>query len=149
MSTRKVGVGTLAVWLSMMLASSVTAAASFGAVSDAPQVMTSDGLVVGAREGHTDSFLGIPYAAAPIGELRWKPPTAPPRWSAPLDATRFRGWCLQVAPEGFSKPTVNEDCLYLNVFAPSNTSSSKKKRAVMVWIHGGGMRQGIARLADL
>ena len=131
-------------WLCVMLGSTVAPAASPVAISDAPQAMTSGGRVVGSRRGDIDSFLGIPYAAAPIGELRWKPPTPPPQWSVPLDATRFRNWCLQVAPEGFSKPIVNEDCLYLNVFTPRGASSGRKKRAVMVWIHGGGLRQGRA-----
>jgi para-nitrobenzyl esterase len=144
MSTRKGGMRAVAGWLCLMHGLLVNSAASADPASDAPQVMTSDGLVVGSRRDHTDAFLGIPYAAAPIDELRWKPPTAPPRWSAPLDATRFRSWCLQVAPEGFSKPIVNEDCLYLNVFAPRGASSSEKKRAVMVWLHGGGLRQGRA-----
>src|SRR5687768_17317549 len=83
-------------WLCVTLGSSVIHAAGSEGVADAPRVMTSGGLVVGARRGNSDVFLGIPYAAPPIGELRWKPPTTPARWSAPLDATGFRSWCLQV-----------------------------------------------------
>ncbi|KRB82724.1 hypothetical protein ASE00_11870 [Sphingomonas sp. Root710] len=108
----------------------------------APTVKISDGTVVGLRRQNVDQFLGIPYAAPPTGERRWKPPAPPERWSEPRDATRFRDWCLQVAPAGFSKPIVNEDCLYLNVFTPHALSSRQERRPVMVWIHGGGLRQG-------
>jgi para-nitrobenzyl esterase len=105
-------------------------------------VMTSSGPVVGAHRENLDWFLGIPYAAPPVGELRWRPPAAPKEWSLPRKVTAFGNWCTQVAPEGFSKPVINEDCLYLNVVTPHDTSRHKSKRAVMVWIHGGGLRQG-------
>ena len=105
-------------------------------------VQTTSGPVVGIRQSKLDSYLGIPYAAAPVVDLRWKPPVAPAEWATPRNADHFRDWCLQVAPAGFSKPIINEDCLYLNVFSPHRAASQKKKRAVMVWIHGGGLRQG-------
>ncbi|MFB0872687.1 MULTISPECIES: carboxylesterase/lipase family protein [unclassified Sphingobium] len=105
-------------------------------------IQTSEGPVVGVREGNVETYLGIPYAAAPVGNLRWRPPIVPARWISPRNADHFADWCLQVAPEGFSKPITNEDCLYLNVFTPKGASSQKRKRAVMVWIHGGGLRQG-------
>jgi len=105
-------------------------------------VPTAAGPVIGFRNGAADWFLGIPYAAPPVDDLRWRPPVPPRKWSEPRDATAFGGWCMQVAPEGFSKPTLNEDCLYLNVVAPRDALLRKKKRAVMIWIHGGGARQG-------
>lgn len=105
-------------------------------------VETSNGPIIGMRHNKADWYLGIPYAAAPVGNLRWMPPTTPQAWSAPRDANKFGDWCLQVAPAGFSKPIINEDCLYLNVFAPHADVARGKKRAVMVWIHGGGLRQG-------
>ena len=113
-----------------------------GAVVPTAAVMTSSGPVVGARRGSLDWFLGIPYAAPPVGDLRWRPPTAPRKWAKPREATAFANWCTQVAPEGFSKPILNEDCLYLNVVTPRDALRKRSKRAVIVWIHGGGLRQG-------
>jgi para-nitrobenzyl esterase len=111
-------------------------------------VETSSGPVAGSVEGGVDRFLGLPYAAAPVGPLRWRAPAPAPTWRAVRSATRFSDWCLQVAPAGFSKPIVNEDCLYLNVFAPHGASASMRKRPVIVWIHGGGLRQGRANDYD-
>ncbi len=107
-----------------------------------PAVMTSSGPVVGAQRESLDWFLGIPYAAPPVGDLRWRPPVAPPKWFKARETTAYGNWCTQVAPEGFSKPVLNEDCLYLNVVTPHDFRKHKAKRAVMVWIHGGGLRQG-------
>lgn len=111
-------------------------------------VITSSGPVVGFENGALNWFLGIPYAAPPIGELRWRPPQAPQKWLEPYEATAFSDWCMQVAPAGFSKPSLKEDCLYLNVMTPRDALLQKKKRAVMVWIHGGGLRQGRANDYD-
>ena len=104
--------------------------------------------MVGVRAGAIDRYLGIPYAAPPIGALRWSPPAPPSHWSAPRLADRFADWCLQVAPAGFSRPIVNEDCLYLNVFAPHGAAGRTGKRPVIVWLHGGGLRQGRANDYD-
>jgi para-nitrobenzyl esterase len=127
--------------LTINAATAKTTSAAVRVEARAATVTTSEGPVSGVRRGNSDWYLGIPYAAAPTGELRWRPPAPSKPWAEPRDASAFRDWCLQVAPEGFSKPIVNEDCLYLNVFTPHETSRAKK-RPVMVWIHGGGLRQG-------
>ncbi len=136
-----------AVLMSACLAASAAAASGSAqpdktAIVKTTPVRTSSGPVIGVRKGTSDWFLGIPYAAPPVRDLRWRPPVPPQTWSAPREATAFAGWCMQVAPEGFSKPTLNEDCLYLNVIAPHKALRLHKKRAVMIWIHGGGARQG-------
>jgi para-nitrobenzyl esterase len=87
-------------------------------------------------------FLGIPYAAAPVGNLRWRPPVPHAPWFQPLDATHFANHCPQTAsPFGIASTT--EDCLFLNVFTPqSNAGAISGLRPVMVWIHGGALVDG-------
>lgn len=106
-------------------------------------VKTAEGPIRGYVRDGINNFLGIPYAAPPVGDLRWRPPQAVKRWTRPLDATHFANTCPQVSTLGtFSLPrSVNEDCLYLNVFAKSIGKADKKK-PVIVWIHGGGNMTG-------
>jgi para-nitrobenzyl esterase len=87
-------------------------------------------------------FLGIPYAAAPVGNLRWHPPVPHAPWFQPLDATQFANHCPQTAsPFGIASTT--EDCLFLNVFTPdSNAGAIPSPRPVMVWLHGGALVDG-------
>jgi para-nitrobenzyl esterase len=87
-------------------------------------------------------FLGIPYAAAPVGNLRWRPPVLHLPWFQTLDATHFANHCPQTAsPFGIASTT--EDCLFLNVFTPeANGGGIGELRPVMVWIHGGALVDG-------
>lgn len=82
-------------------------------------------------------FLGIPYAAAPVGNLRWRPPVAHAPWFAPLEATQFANHCPQ-PPSPFGVASITEDCLFLNVFTPDHDDFFRL-RPVMVWIHGGAL----------
>ena len=98
-------------------------------------VSVADGQIRGKHAGSTDDYLGIPYAAPPVGALRWQPPQPAARWHDTRPATHFAPHCPQ--PTGvFGRPSTSEDCLYLNVFRPAKQSSSDLP--VMVWIHGGG-----------
>ncbi len=107
-----------------------------------PVVNLTDGAVRGTTKNGVNVFLGIPYAAPPVDKLRWQPPQSVKRWKGTLDATQFGNTCPQVTELGaFAGPTsVNEDCLYLNVFTTKGNSS--KKKGVIVWIHGGGNVDG-------
>jgi para-nitrobenzyl esterase len=102
-------------------------------------VSTGDGQIRGKNVGSTDDYLGIPYAAPPVGPLRWRPPQPPARWHGIRAATHFAPHCPQ--PVGvFGRPSTSENCLYLNVFRPAKQDSSDLP--VMVWIHGGGFVGG-------
>ncbi len=105
-------------------------------------VQTDHGPVVG-RQADTRSFLGIPYAAPPVGPLRWKAPQPAAPWAAPRDASAFGNDCPQTVIALFALPgetpgTVkgNEDCLTLNVYTPTGATPGSKL-PVMTWIHGG------------
>ena len=107
-----------------------------------PQVGTTEGPVQGLTRNGMNAFLGIPFAAPPVGTLRWQPPQPAPAWTQTLNATKFGNTCPQITELGvFAGPvSVSEDCLYLNVFAPA--AASGKKRPVLLWIHGGGLFDG-------
>jgi len=104
-------------------------------------VFTFDGLVRGSSTAAgVREFLGIPYAAPPVGELRWRPPVPHAPWFEPLDATHFANHCPQtVSPFGIASTT--EDCMFLNVFTPEG-GDIRQLRPVMLWIHGGALVTG-------
>lgn len=109
----------------------------------APQVKTDSGVVEGKEVGAVHAFLGIPFAAPPVGELRWKPPAAPAKWTDVRKATDFGAHCLQGDIYGdmnFRGAPGSEDCLFLNVWAPAKPSAPRLP--VMVWIYGGGFAAG-------
>ncbi|MGA7751806.1 MAG: carboxylesterase/lipase family protein [Candidatus Sulfotelmatobacter sp.] len=119
-----------------------TVATMYAASSDL-QVKTTSGVVEGKDDGAVHSFLGIPYAAPPVGDLRWKPPVAAAKWDGIRKATEFGSHCLQGKIYGdmnFRDGGGSEDCLTLNVWVPAKAPS--KKLPVMVWIYGGGFVAG-------
>ncbi len=92
-------------------------------------------------------FRGIPYAAPPVGDRRWKPPAPVEPWEGTRACTEFGSWCPQPKPMlGSERGTQDEDCLTLNVWSAAvdgkGDGKSAPKRPVMVWIHGGGFVNG-------
>jgi para-nitrobenzyl esterase len=111
---------------------------------DGPVVQTANGAVRGAVGTQYTEFLGIPYAAPPVGGLRWKAPQPAAHWLGVRDATAPGNRCVQGTgwDPGYESPTHTEDCLYLNVYRPNSQAPAGGLRPVFVWIHGGGLRGG-------
>jgi para-nitrobenzyl esterase len=104
-----------------------------------PVVQTSQGGVKGKLVNGVREYLGIPYAAPPVGALRWQSPQSPASWSGTRDGTAFGSRCPQ-PKSAISAESTNEDCLFLNVHVPDDIGSAKLP--VMVWIHGGAFILG-------
>ena len=120
-------------------------------VSAPPPVLALDnGRIAGEAAGDIVIFRGIPYAAPPVGELRWRMPKKAAPWAGVRDATKFGLPCPQASTEGVTDITryggapepTGEDCLTLNVWAPAHASHAP----VMVWIHGGAGKFGAGSL---
>lgn len=113
---------------------------------DGLTVKTSLGAVHGKmiNSGKVKAFLGLPYAAPPVGELRWRAPEPAASWSGVREASQFGARCAQnqLFPDmRFQDPGPSEDCLFLNVYAPAGATAASKL-PVMFWIHGGGYMSG-------
>ena len=117
---------------------------SLPAGADAPPTVAAPaGSVQGEAAGGLHIFKGIPYALAPTGAMRWKPPLPAAKWKGTRDATKFGPVCVQPKPRPGSiytweLPPMSEDCLSLNIWAPA----SARKAPVFVWIHGGALSSG-------
>jgi para-nitrobenzyl esterase len=121
-----------------LLALGLPAAAQAGTTGHGLIVRTDRGLVQGKSAEGIDQFLGIPYAAPPVGALRWAAPQRMPRWSGIRPATSYGGRCAQLA-SGNGPRVDNEDCLYLNVYTPPGHHG---RLPVLFMIHGGGLTTG-------
>lgn len=132
-----------------MLRKIVLSLALLGAAPAAhqPVVRTDGGILAGKTEGGVTAFLGVPYAAPPVGPLRWRPPQPAPGWNGTHDATRFGAACYQdvaqpwgpYTAEFIARAPVSEDCLVLNLWKPA---SARVGLPVLVFIHGGAFAGG-------
>jgi len=114
--------------------------------ADSLTVKTEQGKVHGKtiNDGKVKAFLGLPYAAPPVGDLRWKAPAPAAKWKGERDASKFGAHCAQGRVFDdmiFQDGDASEDCLFLNVYAPAD-AKDKSKLPVMFWIHGGGYSGG-------
>jgi para-nitrobenzyl esterase len=112
-----------------------------------PEVRVESGSLSGLNEDLVQAFLGIPYAAPPVGALRWRAPQPSASWTATLAADHFSASCMQRPQSGgpwtyeYRIPgPISEDCLTINIWTPAKTGS--ERLATMVWIHGGSFKSG-------
>lgn len=124
--------------IAIMLAACGGGGSSVPAAPVDPTIVATDkGRVQGVDAAGMLQFLGIPYAAPPVGDLRWKAPASAPAWTDVRSATTYASGCPQ-AGGAFGAASANEDCLYLNVYTPKGSGPFP----VMVWIHGGAFVYG-------
>lgn len=111
-----------------------------------PVVVVESGAVEGVTKGGLTSYLGLPFAAPPVGALRWREPQPTASWEGIRKAASFAPACMQkgVSMPGETPPATSEDCLYLNIWAPAN--AAREPLPVIVWIHGGGYKNGSASM---
>lgn len=112
---------------------------------DPTLVHTANGAIKGMVNENTRQFLGIPYAAPPVGNLRWQPPQPAASWSGTRDATKFGSVCTQASLVPGGGAVGSENCLFLNVYTPNRFEAHLP---VMVWIHGGSFVFGAGSLYD-
>jgi para-nitrobenzyl esterase len=121
----------------------ILAVSGSSVIAATDEVKIESGRLKGVDHDGVIAFKGVPFAAPPVGDLRWRPPQSPKTWSGVRSAAEYGADCMQLpfpsdaAPLG-TKP--NEDCLYVNVWTPA--SQQGKKLPVMVWIYGGGFVNG-------
>jgi para-nitrobenzyl esterase len=122
------------------------AVALLASAAVAQQVLTESGTISGTRANGLSVYKGIPFAAPPVGDLRWRPPVHAAPWTGTRKADAFAPACMQagVSVPGETPPAVSEDCLYLNIWTP--TKIAHEHLPVIVWIYGGGYINGSASM---
>ncbi|MET0654834.1 MAG: carboxylesterase/lipase family protein [Pseudoxanthomonas sp.] len=136
-----------------LLVGSLLAAASWrvaaGEPASSPLVAVGSGTLEGRREKGLETFRGIPFAAPPVGPLRWREPQPAIAWNGVRKADTYAASCMQKSgipvSAGGTDGRLSEDCLYLNIWTPA--SGDAGRRPVMVWIHGGALVYGSGNVA--
>jgi para-nitrobenzyl esterase len=126
----------------LLAMSLIVAASGANASPGTPTIAIDTGKVAGSTDAGVASWKGIPFAAPPVGTLRWRPPAPAKPWPGIRQATAYAADCMQVPFPSDAAPlgtTPSEDCLYLNVWKPAD---AKGPLPVIVWIYGGGFVNG-------
>jgi para-nitrobenzyl esterase len=126
----------------------VTAAVQLASVAVGQQVVTESGAISGVLANGLRVYKGIPFAAPPVGDLRWRPPVHAAPWAGSHKADAFAPACMQVGVSmpGETTPAVSEDCLYLNIWTSAEAKTAPEHLPVIVWIYGGGYINGSASM---
>src|SRR5690242_13844713 len=132
----------------LITAAFLLSSTAFAAITD--PVRVEQGLLAGTNGSSADVrvYRGIPFAAPPVGDLRWKAPQPARKWQGVRQAAEFSNACWQTPYPAAAAiyqaklPPLSEDCLYLNIW--TTAKSAKDRLPVMVWIHGGGFTRGTA-----
>jgi para-nitrobenzyl esterase len=128
--------------LTSILVAAVLMVSANGSSDRQPLATVEQGSLIGRTADGVESFKAVPYAAPPVGPLRWRPPQAAASWNAPRDAGQVGAICIQPpanGDNGVGPLPMSEDCLTLNVWTPEQR---ERPLPVMVWIHGGGLVNG-------
>jgi para-nitrobenzyl esterase len=133
------------VYLKALLPLAVLATSTI-TLAQALTTQTESGAISGVTEPGLRIYKGVPFAAPPLGGLRWRPPSPVASWTGTRKADAFAPACMQdgVSMPGEAPPTVSEDCLYLNIWTPAK--SAHEHLPVIVWIYGGGYINGSASM---
>ena len=115
-------------------------------LAQSPTTSTESGAISGIRKDGLSVYKGVPFAAPPVGDLRWRPPVPVTSWTGTRKTDAFAPACMQtgVSMPGETPPAVSEDCLYLNIWTPAK--SAQEHLPVIVWIYGGGYINGSASM---
>jgi para-nitrobenzyl esterase len=125
----------------MLLSAIVLAATSSLSVAATTTAKTEQGVVKGTSQGRLTVFKGVPFAAPPVGDLRWRAPQAAAKWQGVRPVDKFAPQCQQsLGGPPDPKTEMSEDCLYLNIWTPGQ--SAHDRIPVLVWIYGGGFNAG-------
>jgi para-nitrobenzyl esterase len=117
-----------------------------GTFAQGPVIPTESGAISGVHESGLSVYKGVPFAAPPLADLRWRPPAPVAPWTGTRKADTFAPACMQdgVSMPGETPPKISEDCLYLNIWSPAKTA--RDHLPVIVWIYGGGYTSGSASM---
>src|SRR4051794_12014784 len=113
--------------MSLKMAAAATALCLISATASARAVLTESGPLLAAREHGLSVYKGVPFAAPPVGELRWREPQPAAKWKVIRRADTFAPACLQkgVSMPGETAPATSEDCLYLNIWTPARKTRER------------------------
>ena len=144
--------GVAALCVALVLAAPCGAHAATQAIRSDPVVVESGNLAGTQLAAGVRAYLGVPYAAPPVRDLRWRPPQPVMPWQGTYHADRTAPECIQTLRAHdinhyFGEEATSEDCLYLNIWAPPHDAAAAPA-PVVVWIYGGGFTIGSASMAN-